>query len=175
MRYLVPLLAIVHPFFVSPAEERRIILWFIYPTKRRFSLHWLCSPRLQLAVAQLFIGWVLCRLSDSSANLYAPVLQSWSDEITSIIVLKLLYNGLRLRHYPGGWLWKLSDLTYVFHAIKGDLDRHVYDLHTKYGTLFNLVYYLLWFRRCRKNPTESSLLHKYRGIARYLRISLKSS
>lgn len=35
-------------------------------------------------------------------------------------------------------MWKLSDLTYVFHAIKGDLDYRVYDLHRKHGILLNL-------------------------------------
>lgn len=58
-----------------------------------------------------------------------PRYWSYADEITSIIVLKLVYNGLRFRGYPGEWWWKLSDLTYVFHAIKGDLDHRVCDLH----------------------------------------------
>ena len=36
-------------------------------------------------------------------------------------------------------LWKLSDLTYVFHAVKGDLHSRVYDLHRTYGIPLNFV------------------------------------
>jgi hypothetical protein len=48
--------------------------------------------------------------------------------------LKGVYNIYRLRKFPGGIRWALSDLTYVYHALKGDLHLQVIELHRKYGT-----------------------------------------
>ena len=39
-------------------------------------------------------------------------------------------------------MWTFSDFTYVYHAIKGDLDYQVYNLHRRYGIWLHLLY---WF------------------------------
>jgi len=50
-----------------------------------------------------------------------------------ILMFKGIYNLYRLRQFPGEPLWALTDLTYAFHAAKGDLHYQILDLHRKYG------------------------------------------
>lgn len=136
MRYLSVVLAIVLPLSVSNAKKKiyhsiihvphqkeifaTLTLFSLFASGGAAVVHWLDN----VSITRFFSEFV------------SPSFWCLSDEVASILVLKTLYNGFRLRQFPGSWLWKLSDLTYVFHAVKADLDYQVYDLHRKYGTRF---------------------------------------
>lgn len=56
-------------------------------------------------------------------------------QIGFILAFKTLYNAYHFRQFPGKLSWALSDLTFVYHAARGDLHYQILDLHRKYGTL----------------------------------------
>jgi len=55
-----------------------------------------------------------------------------------ILLFKAVYNAFRLRQFPRSLTWTLSDMTYVFHAAKGDLHYQILSLHQKYGDVVQI-------------------------------------
>ncbi|OTB20736.1 hypothetical protein K445DRAFT_313217 [Daldinia sp. EC12] len=62
----------------------------------------------------------------------------------ALYVVWFIFYGLfldPLRHIPGPFLWRLTNLPRVYHLIKGDVHRKVREFHKKYGPIVRITPY----------------------------------